>query len=231
MDKTKLTLGVPKGRLAKAATEQFRQVGIDISAAPQDARAMILPTNKPDLQTCAIRSKDVGLLLESKVLDMAVIGSDVLYEASTLSFGQRIDLGICKCRMSLIGLPGTPTDFTDGQRVSVATKYPRATQTYFAQFGIEPEIITLNGSTELAPLTGLARYVVDIVSTGETLARNKLVELDHVADVSAWALVSRHVLGERRARCARYLRALRHRDDFIPHFAANVSMPASITHA
>lgn len=230
MDRTTLTLGVPKGRIAKTTAARFQRVGTDICLAPEDSREMFLPTSRDDLQICSIRSKDVTLLLEARVLDMAIIGSDVLFEAIKVGFSQKIDLDFCRCRMSLIGLPNTPRNFHPGQRVKVATKYPRAARMYFQGFGVEAEIISLNGSTELAPVAGLAPYVIDIVSTGQTLASNNLIELDHVADVSTKALIAPHLFGERRARCVRYLQSIARTDEIPPHQAAEARVSAVLSH-
>lgn len=203
-----LTIGIPKGRLMQSARKHFAATGIDISIAPRDARAVIVPTSEPDLQLCPIRSKDVALLLEAGVLDMAIVGSDTLFEAARFCYGFRVDLNICTCRMSLIGLPGDQIETRGQRRPKVATKYSQAARSYFAKLNIEPEIIPLHGSTELALLTGLAPFVVDIVSTGATIARNNLVELDVISPVAATALISHRTVGLRRQRCEAYIRRL-----------------------
>jgi ATP phosphoribosyltransferase len=75
--------------------------------------------------------------------------------------------------------------------VRVATKYPKITREHFAAKGIQTDIIKLYGSMELAPLVGLSDRIVDLVSSGGTLKANGLVEVEHIADISAWLVANR----------------------------------------
>lgn len=98
-----------------------------------------------------------------------------------------IDLAIARCRMVVaepreLALADDPSRWT---RLRIATKYPHTTRRHFASKGIQTEVIKLYGSMELAPLSGLADRIVDLVSTGQTLAANALVEVEHIAHISA----------------------------------------------
>ena len=196
-----LTLGVPKGRLMKEAVALFARSGIDISISKDHERSVLVPTSESDLQLCPVRSRDIPLLLEAGVLDIAIIGSDTFYEVSSLRFREKRDLDICKCRLSVIGCSRTVLNPRCAPRPRVATKYPQIAREYFEVRGMLPEIIKMNGSVEVALLTGLAPFVVDIVSTGDTIARNNLVELEVIRKVSAYALLGHTTLGYRRQRC------------------------------
>ena len=81
--------------------------------------------------------------------------------------------------------------------VRVATKYPNLTQRHFAQRGVQAECIKLNGAIELAPLLGLCRRIVDLVSTGATLKSNGLVEIETITEVSSRLVVNRAALKTR----------------------------------
>jgi ATP phosphoribosyltransferase len=72
----------------------------------------------------------------------------------------------------------------------VATKYTAIARQFFAQKGVHVDLIKLYGSMELAPLTGLADAIVDLVSTGSTLKANQLVEVEHIMDISSRLVVN-----------------------------------------
>ena len=82
-------------------------------------------------------------------------------------------------------------DFGSASHIRVATKYPAITRRYFAAHGVQAECIKLNGAMEIAPALGLAPCIVDLVSSGQTLADNGLVESDVIARISARLIVNR----------------------------------------
>jgi ATP phosphoribosyltransferase len=77
------------------------------------------------------------------------------------------------------------------QRVKVATKFVNTAKRYFAEQGMQVDIIRLYGAMELAPIAGLAHRIVDIVETGNTLKANGLVQLDHICDISMRLIVNK----------------------------------------
>eukprot|EP00873_Tetraselmis_striata_P013469 jgi/Tetstr1/433733/TSEL_022952.t1 len=201
MKTDKLILGVPKGRVMNDTRRLFNRCGIDLSISRKDERAIFADTSRVDLTLCPVRSSDIPLLLEEGVLDIAVLGGDVIAEAANLSFGSKRDLDICKCRLSVIGLPGAFVSRTYIRRPRVATKYPRIAREYFERQGCAPDIVKMYGSVELALLAGMAHFVVDIVDTGATIARNNLRELEVIQKTGAIALISHRTTGARRQRC------------------------------
>lgn len=98
-----------------------------------------------------------------------------------------LDLGIARCRMSVIGLP----DWKPALHPRVATKYPRVASQYFREQGQQVEVIKLNGSIELAPLIGLADRIVDMVETGKTLQDNGLAELEEMFPITSRLIANR----------------------------------------
>jgi ATP phosphoribosyltransferase len=86
--------------------------------------------------------------------------------------------------------------------VRVATKYPNVARKHFARRGVHAECIKLNGAIELAPALGVARRIVDLVSTGATLKANGLVEIERIADVTSRLIVNRAALKTRHAQIA-----------------------------
>ena len=117
-----------------------------------------------------------------------IVGSDVIDEFAYPELYAPLDLRIGRCRVAVAGPPGA---IFGGDTVRVATKYPRTTARHFARSGVRAECIKLNGAIELAPLLGISAVIVDLVSSGRTLAENGLVELERVAEVSARLIVNR----------------------------------------
>jgi len=102
-----------------------------------------------------------------------------------------VDLGIGVCRMMVCGPEGFFLAGDSGRTLRVATKFPNVARKHFEAKGQQVEVILVNGSVELAPLTGLADVIVDIVETGETLRQNGLVTLEFVCDISSVVVANR----------------------------------------
>jgi ATP phosphoribosyltransferase len=105
---------------------------------------------------------------------------------------QPLDLQIAKCRMSVAVRADYDyaTAVRSGSRLKVATKYTSIAREFFAQKGVHVDLIKLYGSMELAPLTGLADAIVDLVSTGSTLKANHLIEVERIMDISSRLVVN-----------------------------------------
>jgi ATP phosphoribosyltransferase len=115
---------------------------------------------------------------------------------------QPIDLNIAKCRLSVAVQEGF--DYANavrqGARLRVVTKYVNTAREHFAAKGVHVDLIKLYGSMELGPLVGLSDAIVDLVSTGGTLRANKLVEVEHIIDISSRLVVNQAALKLKRER-------------------------------
>ena len=129
---------------------------------------------------------DVPIYVEYGVADIGVVGKDVLIEDNRDVY-ELLDLGIARCRMSVIALP----DWKPVPNPRVATKYPNVASQYFREKGQQVEVIKLNGSIELAPLIGLADRIVDMVETGRTIRENGLVEMEEIFTVTSRLIANR----------------------------------------
>ena len=160
---------------------------------PQTSRKLILATSRPDLRVVLVRATDVPTYVEYGGADLGITGKDVLLEYGGSGFYQPLDLGIAKCRISV----AVRKDFDyaqavkKGSRLRVATKYVEIAREFFATKGVHVDLIKLYGSMELAPLTGLADAIVDLVSTGNTLKANDLVEVEPIMEISSRLIVNR----------------------------------------
>ena len=166
--------------------------GITVLEDPETSRKLILPTNKPQVRVIIVRATDVPTYVQYGAADFGVAGKDVLQENGSTGLYQPIDLQIARCRLSV----AVRKDFDyekairQGARLRVASKYVQAAREHFAKKGIHVDIIKLYGSMELAPLVGLSDVIVDLVSTGNTLKANNLVEVEQIQEITSRLIVN-----------------------------------------
>ncbi len=195
-----LTLALSKGRIFDDTLPLLAAAGITVLDDPEKSRKLILATNRPDLRVVLVRASDVPTYVQYGGADLGVAGKDVLIEHGEQGLYQPLDLKIARCRMSV----AVRADFDyasavrQGSRIRVATKYTQIARQHFADKGVHVDLIKLYGSMELAPLTGLADAIVDLVSTGSTLKANNLVEVERIMDISSRLVVNQAALKLRR---------------------------------
>jgi len=204
-----LTLALSKGRIFEETVPLLAAAGIEVTEDPETSRKLILPTTDPNLRVIIVRATDVPTYVEYGAADFGVAGKDVLIEHGGGGLYQPIDLNIALCRMSVAVAAGF--DYANavrqGARVRVATKYVETAREHFAAKGVHVDLIKLYGSMELAPLTGLADAIVDLVSTGSTLKANKLVEVERIMDISSRLVVNQAALKLKRERIRKLIDA------------------------
>lgn len=198
-----LILALPKGRILKELLPLLQAAGIapEPAFADENARQLRFATVNPNLDIIRVRSFDVATFVAFGAAQLGVAGNDVLMEFDYPEVYAPVDLNIGHCRLS-VAEPREMVRSDDPARwshIRIATKYPRITQRHFAARGVQAECIKLNGAMELAPGLGLCRRIVDLVSTGATLAANDLVEMEHIADVTSRLIVNRAALKTRAA--------------------------------
>ncbi len=186
-----ITLALSKGRIFEDSLPLLKAAGIEVLEDPEKSRKLIIGTTRPDVRVVLVRATDVPTYVQHGGADLGVAGLDVLLEHAGGLY-RPLDLKIAKCRMSV----ATRADFdyaaavTQGSRIRVATKYTQTAREFFAAKGVHVDLIKLYGSMELAPLTGLADAIVDLVSTGSTLRANHLVEVEKIMDISSRLVVN-----------------------------------------
>jgi ATP phosphoribosyltransferase len=191
-----LTLALSKGRIFDESLPLLKAAGIEVTEDAESSRKLILPTRRADVRVVLVRASDVPTYVQYGGADLGVAGRDVLLEHGGEGLYQPLDLRIATCRMSV----ATRADFDyasavrQGSRIRVATKYTRTAREHFAAKGVHVDLIKLYGSMELAPLTGLADAIVDLVSSGGTLRANRLVEVERIMDISARLVVNQAAL-------------------------------------
>jgi ATP phosphoribosyltransferase len=186
----RLTLALPKGRLLDDALELLRAIGVDgVDAA---SRKLLFSDPRRGLRLLFLKPTDVPAYVTYGAADLGIVGKDILLEQEPDVY-EPVDLGFGVCRL-VVAEPRELWERDDPAKwswVRVATKYPRMTERYFSERGVQVEIVRLDGSIELAPLVGLAERIVDLVQTGETLRANGLVEVAEIARSTARLIVNR----------------------------------------
>ena len=199
-----ITLALSKGRIFDETLPLLAAAGIEVLEDPETSRKLILATRRPDVRVIVVRATDVPTYVQHGGADVGVTGKDTLIEhgadwggaGSGAGLYQPLDLKIARCRISVAVRAefDYASAIRQGSRLKVATKYVSIARDFFAAKGVHVDLIKLYGSMELAPLTGLADAIVDLVSTGGTLKANQLVEVERIMDISARLVVNQAAL-------------------------------------
>ena len=204
-----ITIALSKGRIFEETIPLLRAAGIEVLEDPEKSRKLILSTNQPDVRVLVVRATDVPTYVQYGGADLGITGKDTLLEHGSDGLYQPLDLQIAKCRISV----AVRADFDyasavkQGSRLRVATKYVAISREFFAAKGVHVDLIKLYGSMELAPLVGLSDAIVDLVSTGNTLKANHLVEVEHIMDISSRLVVNQAALKLKQAPIRRIIDA------------------------
>lgn len=198
MSAQKLILALPKGRILEEVQPFLDAAGIVPEKAfyDKDSRLLQFQTNLDHLDIIRVRSFDVATFTAFGAAHLGIAGSDVLEEFDYPELYAPVDLKIGKCRLSVaMRKEDAPKDNPKSwSHIRVATKYPNLTRKHFAARGVQTECIKLSGAMEIAPALGLAKRIVDLVSSGGTLKANGLVEIETIMEISSRLIVNRTAL-------------------------------------
>ncbi|OMH30353.1 ATP phosphoribosyltransferase [Motiliproteus sp. MSK22-1] len=186
--KQPITIALSKGRILKETLPLLAQADICPTEDISKSRKLIFDTNHEHIKLLVIRATDVPTYVEYGAADMGVAGKDVLMEYGSKAMYEPLDLNIARCRLMTAGMVNSKP--VNG-RLKVASKFVNVTKQYYAQKGIQVDIIKLYGAMELAPIMGLADRIVDIVDTGNTLRANGMEPLEMIAPVSTRLVVGK----------------------------------------
>ena len=207
-----LIFAVPKGRILDEALPLMARAGVVPEAAFHDKsnRALSFACEGSDMQIIRVRAFDVATFVAHGAASVGIVGSDVVEEFAYADLYAPVDLAIGHCRLSLAQPAGQAASAGHSSHLRVASKYPNLTRRYFERQGVQAEVVKLSGAMELAPGLGLASRIVDLVSSGQTLKDNGLVEDATILQVSARLIVNRAALktDERVAALVEQFRAL-----------------------
>ena len=190
MNRFGLTIAVPRGALLGGSLDALDRAAIDTSEVRTNDRKLLFA----DIGVVTMRPSDVPTYVEAGAADIGITGKDVLMEHPERQIFELADLNFGHCEMVVASEDGPDRAAEALERLGVmriATKYPRIAADYFERSGRQAEIVTVNGSVELAPLTGLADAIVDLTATGITLKENGLVVREQIAPVTARLVANR----------------------------------------
>ena len=185
--KNDIVLAISKGRILDEGIKLLNKIGISTLEDMSDSRKLIHQTNNDLLKIVIVRAADVPTYVSNGAADIGIVGKDTVVEYNANNIYIPLDLNIAKCRMVLAGLPNC----SPGARIKVATKYVKCASDYFIKKKKQVDIIKLYGSMELAPILGLADYIVDLVDSGQTLKANGLVEIESIFDISSQLITNK----------------------------------------
>ena len=196
LNSAQLTFAVPKGRILDEALPVMARADVvpEQGFFDKSNRSLSFDTNRPDMRLIRVRAFDVAPFVAHGAAQLGIVGSDVIEEFDYADLYAPVDLDIGHCRLSVARMAGDDADEAGASHLRVATKYPNLTRKHFERQGIQAECVKLNGAMELAPSLGLARQIVDLVSTGTTLKQNGLVETSKILQISARLIVNRAAL-------------------------------------
>ena len=183
-----LTLALSKGRILDDTLPLLADAGIVPAEDISKSRKLIFDTNLPGVRLLIIRATDVPTYVELGAADLGVSGKDVLIEHGGSGMYEPLDLQIAACKLMTAAIKGSVQP--EGRR-RVATKFVNTAKRWYAEQGIQVDLIKLYGGMELAPIMGLADEIVDIVDTGNTLKANGLEPREFIADISSRLVVNR----------------------------------------
>jgi len=183
MNENCVNVALPKGRLAEDTIELFLKKGITNEGVVDfNSRRLTFYDEKNNIKFMMVRNMDVSTYVEHGAADIGVVGKDILLESGSDVY-EYLDLGFGYCRLCVAGVK--ESDLSYKHDMVVATKYPMLTKNFFASKGVFVETIKLYGSIELSPIVGLSDFIVDLVSTGQTLLKNGLIEVETILESTA----------------------------------------------
>ena len=200
-DTETITLALSKGRIFEETLPILAAAGIRPQENPETSRKLVIATDRAEVSIIIVRASDVPTYVQFGAADLGIAGKDVLLEHGGEGLYQPLDLRIARCRMMVAAPNGFDYESAvrQGARLKVATKYLKTARDHFAAKGVHVELIKLYGSMELAPLSGLADAIVDLVSSGNTLKANDLRAVEELMPISARLIVNQAALKLKRA--------------------------------
>lgn len=165
-----ITMALPKGRLFDKVNALLEACGYSLELGE---RRLVAEDHSGGVRAILVKNADLPTYVHHGIAGLGVCGSDVIHESGH-EFFELLTMPFGETRICLAGRRDDEDDHRAAASLTVATKFPRYTRDIFHQRGVPVSIIHLNGSVELAPVLGLAPYIVDLVETGSTLRAHDL---------------------------------------------------------
>lgn len=186
-----ITIALTKGRIEKDTLKLLEKADFDLSFMANKGRNLIFESPDKKFRFLLVKAADVTTYVRHGVADLGIVGKDVLMEHPS-GYLEMLDLNVGLCKFSLASTENYQP--SDHKRKRIATKYPTVAREFFNQKGEDVEIISIQGSVEIAPVIGLADAIVDIVETGNTLVANGLKVYEDICRISTRLIVNKAAL-------------------------------------
>ena len=191
----KIIIAVPRGRIIKECKKILKKTNFipDPKLFSSDSRKLLFKSSNPNINFIKVRAFDVCTFVAFGAAHIGIAGDDVIQEFDYSEVYAPLDLNIGHCRLSVAALKSflNKEDPNTWSNIRIATKYPNLTKNFYAEKGVQVEVIKLNGSMELAPSLLMCRRIVDLVSSGRTLKENGLKEVEEIMTVQSKLIVNR----------------------------------------
>jgi len=186
-----IKIAVPnKGRMFKPTINLLKKSGFEPKEF--DERKLSIETNCGEIEILFMRNDEIGLYVESNVVDLGITGYDIIVE-NKISVEKVLDLNYGSCKLVLAG----PKNKKLENGVTIATKYQNTAQNYLKKKGINAKLVDSPGATEIKPQLGLADFIIDITSTGSTLKANGLSIYDVILNSNAVLIANKKSLKDK----------------------------------
>jgi ATP phosphoribosyltransferase len=186
-----IRIALPKGRLQSWGLRAFADAGIQLSENYESTRKLVIKSSCGRFEFLFVKNADVVSYVERGIAEVAIAGSDLLDEAETQSVLRPMTFAFGRCQICLAGRPEAETQLFNKTRPRIATKYPHLSLRLLRSLGLEPEIIPLQGSVELASVISYCDAIVDLVETGSTLRENGLKVFRELSQTRVQLITSR----------------------------------------
>ena len=182
-----LMIALTKGRVLVDELAILAKAGVEPLEDPTASRRLVFDTNQDRVKIMILRGMDVATYVDHGIADVGMSGKDVLLEYAGKGYYEPLDLGVGRCALMVAGLV---EESELPSRLRIATKFTNTAKRYYAERGVQVDIIKLYGAMELAPVTGLAHRIVDIVETGNTLEANGLRSIELITQITTRLIVN-----------------------------------------
>ncbi|MDP6366702.1 MAG: ATP phosphoribosyltransferase [Nitrospinota bacterium] len=207
--KNGLTIALPKGRIFTTAMERLLEAGLLSKAISDKSRSLIHDDRKTGARVLILRNYDVPTYVERGAADLGIIGKDVLLEQRSGVY-EPLDLRFAPCRLMVAAPDGVSwEDLSRKVNLRIATKFPVIAARYFEDHGLQVQTIYLYGNVEIAPATGVADAVVDLVDSGGTLLANGLTPIREIFSATARLIVNRASLKTKHGRVSEFISSMK----------------------
>ena len=192
---SKIIIAIPRGRITKECKKILSKTSFapDPMLFDKETRKLKFKSKDKSIEYIKVRAFDACTFVAFGAAQIGIAGEDVIKEFDYSEVYAPLDLNIGHCKISVAAVKSlikkeNPDTWSN---IRVATKYPNITKKFFAAKGIQTEIIKLSGSMELAPSLNMCRRIVDLVSTGQTLKVNGLIEVEEIMKIQSKLIINR----------------------------------------